>query len=481
MPEARFVPIVRKVNAIIVVSLVVGIGAITGYSTWRVSTTIGGSVRESLLKQSDILTASIQNAMLQGEAPVVVSLFDDLRVTNPTYEIALYRSGGKQAFSDNGTIETVNANLTASGSLRRFEERPRDVANAALLADATFRASLDPVPDTKYEERMTAEGQTEFRILRPVLNLPRCSSCHGATHTVRGVLDIRNDISASIRAQRLVPAVSAAFFLVAVVVLAFVLATYLRVTVIRPVKLIGEVCTAVTAGSFERRVEVRSRDEIGVLGSTVNSMVQGLHERYELSKFVSASTLASLGDRRVARKVELALLFSDVRGFTSYSERTDPTRVVECLNSLLTIQTEIIHRDHGDVDKYVGDEIVAIFGGERAVQDACVAAAEIQKNLRSHVQRHDGLRVGIGIDAGVVILGMIGSAKRADYTVIGDHVNTAARLCQVAGAGQVLLSGAAYQRVREVARADGPRGMALKGKAEPVVTYILRSIRRRSP
>src|SRR4030042_3874611 len=83
MPERRFVPIVRKVNAIIIVSLVVGIGAITTYSSWRVSTTIGDSTRESLLKQADILTASIQNAMLLGEAPVVVSLFGSLRETNP--------------------------------------------------------------------------------------------------------------------------------------------------------------------------------------------------------------------------------------------------------------------------------------------------------------------------------------------------------------------------------------------------------------
>ena len=480
MAAQRFVPIVRKVNIIILLSLVVAIGAVTFYFAQRTVSTMGSATRVNLEQQSDILTASIQNAMLQGEAPLVVLLFQGISDTNPTYDIALYRQSGQQAFSDNATISTVNGVRAASGLEGGFAPRTQENPNAVVIRDRLLEASVSGLPSTQFQQLAEPDGTHHFRILRPLYNLPRCARCHGSTHTIRGVLDIRNDITLIVRRQRTALIVSGALFLAVVLLLAVVLSSFLRMAIIRPVKLIGEVCTSVTNGSFDRRVDIRTNDEIGVLGNTVNTMVQGLYERYELSKFVSASTLAALGDSQEGRKVRIAMLFTDVRGFTAYSERTDPSRVVERLNGLLSAQTDIIHRYQGDVDKYVGDEIVAIFSGAAATENACAAAIEIQREvLQESSSQFDGLKVGAGINTGEVILGMVGSQRRADYTIIGDNVNVASRLCDLASPGQVLISAAVHEEVRQIARAEGPIFLTVKGKSERLEAYSLRAIRRR--
>ena len=219
------------------------------------------------------------------------------------------------------------------------------------------------------------------------------------------------------------------------------------------------------------RASIGSRDEIGELGERVNEMVQGLYERFQLSKFVSGSTLQSIRNRERGAKATMTLFFSDVRSFTAYAERHPPERVVEALNRLLNAQTEIIHRNGGDVDKFVGDAVVAVFSGERREENACRSALEIQEELGRDAAGYDGLQVGIGLDSGEVILGLVGSEKRADFTVIGDHVNAAARLCAAARPGMVLVTESVISPLRARAKARGPAHLKVKGKAEPLAVY----------
>jgi hypothetical protein len=117
----RFVPLTRKINLIIVSSLVVGVGIVIVYFAFTQNLSLRQTSRASLRQQSDILFQSVKNAMLPGEAPIAVQLFEDIRLANPAYKIFLLRETGVQAFSDNSTIETVNANL----GLQRFE--PKEV------------------------------------------------------------------------------------------------------------------------------------------------------------------------------------------------------------------------------------------------------------------------------------------------------------------------------------------------------------------
>jgi adenylate cyclase len=221
-------------------------------------------------------------------------------------------------------------------------------------------------------------------------------------------------------------------------------------------------------------VAVRSNDEIGDLASTVNTMVGGLRERFELTKYVSASTIGSLQESQEPRRVLRTLMFTDVRGFTSYTERRTAEQVVGLLNRLLEKQSTIIQESGGDIDKFVGDAVVAVFSGDDAPRRACTAALQIVRLCAENKQEFDGMAVGVGVATGSVIHGMIGSVRRADFTVIGDSVNVASRLCGIAKSMQIVVSDPTMEAAKSAFEFKGPFSVKLKGKSEPTKVWLLR-------
>ncbi len=461
--------ITRRVNSITIVSLVLGLGLTVAYFSYNQNTALISETRKNLHQQSDILYQSIKNAMLPGNAPVAVSLFSDIRDINPAYEIMLFRANGVQAFSDNSTIATVNTNIMQ----QRFTERSTQSSTRMEIGDdPDFSGTVAMRKTSAFET--AKDGKAYFTIYKPLLNLPKCAACHGSTHTVRGVIKIRSDITSIITRQKMNLIIAGSFFIILVIILAFILTRFFKVKIILPVKHIGTVCTAVTAGDFSTRVHIANDDEIGVLGDTVNTMVEGLYERFQLSKFVSTSTINSLKNKEEGVKESITLFFSDIRSFTSYSENKTPEEIVENLNKILGMQTSIIHKNGGDVDKYVGDEVVALFTGDNKEVNACRSALEIQRILETKGSSDfDGLTVGIGINTGEVILGMIGSQERADFTVIGDHVNVASRLCDAAKSGQVIVSESVHTNLHGAFNASSPYKLKVKGKEKFQRVYIL--------
>jgi len=133
----------------------------------------------------------------------------------------------------------------------------------------------------------------------------------------------------------------------------------------------------------------------------------------------------------------LSVLFSDIRDFTSHSEKQSPERIVATLNSYLSDMSECIFREKGTIDKFIGDAVMAIFGAPVPQEDhadrACRVALDMINSLKTFNQHNEGfgenpLEIGIGINTGSMTVGNFGSAKRFDYTVIGDEVNLASRL-----------------------------------------------------
>jgi len=178
----------------------------------------------------------------------------------------------------------------------------------------------------------------------------------------------------------------------------------------------------------------------------------------------------------------VSVLFCDIRGFTSMSETMPPEKVVEILNGYFDGVTKAIFEHGGTLDKYIGDAAMAIFGAPISkgndAQRAVHAGLAIQKVVadlnREAAQRgHPQIHVGVGINTGVVTAGNIGSPQRLDYTVIGDEVNLASRMCGKAEAGQVLITESTYNEVRNQFRMSSLPPVTVKGKALPINVFAV--------
>jgi len=173
-------------------------------------------------------------------------------------------------------------------------------------------------------------------------------------------------------------------------------------------------------------------------------------------------------------------LFSDLRGFTAMSEKIEPEQVVEILNEHFEVMSDIILKNRGTLDKFVGDEIMALFGApiytESHALKAIKTALEMQKaqdELSKKVKKKFGIEVqiGIGINTGDMVVGNIGCKQRMDYTVIGDSVNIAARLCSSAKPGQILISETTYAEVKKLVKVEELEPITVKGKSKPLHIY----------
>ncbi len=177
---------------------------------------------------------------------------------------------------------------------------------------------------------------------------------------------------------------------------------------------------------------------------------------------------------------ETTVLFSDIRGFTHWSEKHQPAHIVSILNDYFELMVDAIHRHHGTLDKFMGDGIMALFGAPIAHEDDALNAVLCSLDMLSGLAQlnerllklgQEEVAIGIGINNGPVIAGYMGSSKSMEYTAIGDHVNLAARLCGAAAPGQILLSDNTYQAVQNMIEVIPLPAITVKGKSQPVKIY----------
>lgn len=225
----------------------------------------------------------------------------------------------------------------------------------------------------------------------------------------------------------------------------------------------------------------------------VNEQQEKKHIRQTFSKFVSKSVVDELlkdpskiklgGDKKI-----LTVLFSDIRGFTSISERLTPEALVEHLNIYLQSMTDIIIKYYGTLDKYIGDAVMAFWGAPIEMEDhalkACKASLEMMEalvvmNEKWEAENKPILQIGIGINTGDMIVGNMGSAARMDYTLMGDNVNLGSRL---EGTNKfyktgIIISEFTYQYVKDDVIVRELDLIRVKGKALPVKIYELMAIK----
>jgi adenylate cyclase len=259
-------------------------------------------------------------------------------------------------------------------------------------------------------------------------------------------------------------------------------------SVVAPIHRLQEATARIGAGDLSVRVPVTANDEAGALTRAFNRMASGLEERERLREAFGTFVDPDLTERVLeegtdlaGEEVEVSLLFMDIRGFTTYSEEADAKEVVARLNDLYGEVVPLITSCGGHANKFIGDGLLAVFGAPDRLSDhadrAVAAGIAIARMVR---ERYRGeLRVGIGVNSGRVVVGTIGGGGRLDFTVIGDPVNTAARVesatrqtdddLLITEATRRLLSG-------DSGGWDERPPVALKGKAREVRLYGSRAL-----
>ncbi len=283
-----------------------------------------------------------------------------------------------------------------------------------------------------------------------------------------------------------------AFFFLGILISISLLGVFIfSMSITNPIEKLASLIKVVAKGNFSvsaRRI-IRSKDEVGDLAKAFDNMTEGLKERDKVktlfSKFHGSSIAEDLMNKKIGvggSNKEVTVFFSDIRGFTSFSETRSPEEVVSMLNEYFAIMVRIIQQNHGIVDKFIGDAIMAVWGAPkttpRDAQNAVRACLEMRKSLAELNQRRQQkgqppILIGMGLHTGPAISGTIGSDDRMEYTVIGDTVNMTSRIESSTKAfGTDLLISEATARAVDIEFGLLHAGAAeVKGKSEPLNLY----------
>jgi class 3 adenylate cyclase len=428
-----------------------------------VAQTRGASDTEELANRllAASLTAGVRNIMLSGKGSAVQRYVDRFRELPGVERLHVFDPAAKEVYA---------------GSRLRRAATPESVYRA--LKTGVGRSYIQTTP-----------GGKALVQLQALPNEEKCQRCHGSDHRYRGVImsavslaGIERDVGSS-RLQSLIS------FALTMLLLCLLLLVAVAATVVRPLRAIGSVADRVGQGDLDVRADWRSRDEIGLLAARINQMISGLRAKLHMEKFVSPSAVAlierSSASERLAlggERREVTILFTDIRGFTSFSERAEPEEVIALVNTHLEEQARHVREHHGEVDKYLGDAMMAVFDGPTMARDAVNCALAIRDALAARAAGDGGeapmpgRSIGIGVNTGPVVRGTVGSPDRMEFTALGDAVNVAKRLCDVAAPGEILISAATYALVADAVAAEARPPLPVKGRREPVAAYGLLGI-----
>lgn len=273
------------------------------------------------------------------------------------------------------------------------------------------------------------------------------------------------------------------------VVIAILLSILFAGTITKPLDDLIAGTRAVEKGDLDFKIKISSGDELGELADSFNEMVGDLKEKERVKAVFGRFLPKAVADRAMAHQGELglggeekevAILFSDIRGFTSLSERMNPREVVTMLNEYYTRMIDVLFENDGTLDKTIGDAIMAVFGAPVSDPDCAVKAVRTALGMMEELGRFNAerqakglepIQIGIGVNTGVVVAGNLGSVKQLSYTVIGDEVNLASRMCSAAKAGKVLITEATWRKVKWQFEFERLEPITVKNVSNPVQVY----------
>ena len=182
---------------------------------------------------------------------------------------------------------------------------------------------------------------------------------------------------------------------------------------------------------------------------------------------------------------EVCVLFSDIRGFTALSEKMKPSDVVYLLNTYFESMIEVVFSHNGTLDKIIGDELMVLYGvplktknDSQSAVNSAIAMFKALETFNKEIEKENlpKLQIGIGINYGKVVSGNIGSERQMNYTVIGDAVNLASRLCSHAKSGEVVISKSVYERLEANTGFIAQTPIMVKGKSQEIENWIHKAL-----
>lgn len=264
--------------------------------------------------------------------------------------------------------------------------------------------------------------------------------------------------------------------------ISLILVARLTESLLRPMADLVEAAARVESGDLEARVAVTTGDEAGSVARSFNRMVVGLAERERIREAFGTYMDPEVAARVIAEapslageEVNVTVMFLDVRDFTGYAERAEPTEVVATLNALFEEVVPVIRKHEGSVDKYTGDGLLAVFGAPRPLDDHADRSLAAAREIAQRVERrfHGSIEISIGLNSGPVIAGNVGAAGRLEFSVIGDTVNVAARVEAATRetGDMILVSEKTLACLSDAEDLVERPGVLLKGKRQQVRVY----------
>jgi class 3 adenylate cyclase len=243
----------------------------------------------------------------------------------------------------------------------------------------------------------------------------------------------------------------------------------------------------IAKGDFDIQLPVTSNDEVGRLTASFNRMASdlSLKERYRavLDKVTDPRVAEALTGGKLelgGEELEVTVLFADIRNFTAMTEQMEPHAVVRFLNEHMTALTAIVSEHGGVVDKFVGDEIMVVFGAPQSTGNEAAKALQCARRMmRRRMELNEGsappVEIGIGLASGVVLAGCMGSEDRLNYTVLGPVVNLASRLCSLARAGEIRFDRHTYERLSDKPIEAESEKLLVRGFLQKIDTFTIRA------
>jgi class 3 adenylate cyclase/HAMP domain-containing protein len=286
--------------------------------------------------------------------------------------------------------------------------------------------------------------------------------------------------------------------LLGLVFLAVVIVVISR-NIARPLKDLDRQTEAIAQGDFNAKVPETGVKEIARLAHSFNEMGRQLTDYIEkrdfirdtFGRYVTQEVVKKLLEDREALEMggetrELSILMSDLRGFTALTADMHPEQVITFLNRYLGKMIEVLIDHRAIIDEIIGDGILAFFGAPEPLEDhpiravACALHMQTAMEEINRLNQAEGLphlQMGIAVNTGLVVVGNIGSEKRAKYSVVGSQVNFTGRMESFSVGGQVLISAATYERVRDLVKVKRTMQVQMKGVSQPATLYDVRGMR----